>query len=126
LGAGSGGPSGRPGTGARGPASILSFAPEDIAVQTESEVAGVLVLVEPWYPGWQATVHDAFGVCLPANGWMRAVPVASGHHLVRLRIRSRWLGAGLLLARRAPAALSVLAWRKRRGIGRATRVPVAS
>jgi hypothetical protein len=105
----------RRGTGTRASAHILSFAPEEIAVRIESEVAGVLVLAEPWYPGWQATVDGAPGGCLPANGWMRAVPVPAGRHQVRLRFRSRWLGAGLLLAGATLTGLSALAWRERRG-----------
>lgn len=54
--------------GPRGLASVLAFAPEEITVQTESEVAGVLVLAEPWYPGWQATVDDAPGAGLLLAG----------------------------------------------------------
>jgi hypothetical protein len=97
-------------------ARIVSFAPEEIVVRTEATAGGLLVLAEPWYPGWEATVDGARADCRPANGWMRAVPVAAGPHEVRLRFRSRWLGAGIALAGGTLAALGALASRSgRRG-----------
>jgi hypothetical protein len=78
-------------------AEILSFSAETISVRTESPASGVLVLAEPWYPGWQARVDGAPAACVPVNAWMRGVPVPAGSHEVVLEYRSRWLarGAGL-------------------------------
>ncbi len=102
---------------ARAQARILSFAPEEILVQSESDAAGVLVLAEPWYPGWEAEVDGTPAACVPANGWMRAVPVTAGRHEVRLRFHSRWLGPGCALAAAVLTGLSVLSWRERRAGG---------
>ena len=87
-----------PGGGDRRFATIRSFAPESITVETDGDGPGLLVLAEPWYPGWEAAVDGAPGICVPANGWMRAVPVPPGRHLVTLRFRSRWLAAGVALS----------------------------
>jgi hypothetical protein len=82
------------GPGPAGTARIVAFAPEDIVAQTNGATSALLVLAEAWYPGWTATVDGRPAECLPANGWMRAVPVPPGAHEVRLRYRSRWLRTG--------------------------------
>ena len=60
----------------------------------------LLVLAEAWYPRWQARVDGVDTKCLPANGWMRAVPVPAGRHVVRFEYReTRFLpGCALSLA----------------------------
>jgi hypothetical protein len=98
-----------PSGAARGSATIRSFAPEIIAVETDGDAPGLLVLAEPWYPGWQARVDGRPGTCVPANAWMRAVPVPPGHHLVTLRFRSRWLAAGVALSGATLLGLGALA-----------------
>ena len=39
------------------------------------------MLAEPWYPGWTAEVNGHTAAVIPANGWMRAVPVPAGTRL---------------------------------------------
>jgi hypothetical protein len=88
-----------PSTGsAPGSAAITAFAPETITIATRAEVPALLVLAEPWYPGWTATVDGAAAPCLPANAWMRAVPVPAGMHQVVLRFHSTRLRAGAVLS----------------------------
>jgi hypothetical protein len=106
-----------PGGGAAPPgrAAILSFAPERVVLRAEASVPSLLVLAEAWYPGWAARVDGTPAPCLPANGWMRAVPVPAGRHTVELRFRSRWLLPGTLLSLAAAAALVL--WARGRGAG---------
>ncbi len=100
-----------PGASAR----ILSFAPETIEVETRSGFLGLLVLAEPWYPGWVARVDGNPEPCVPANAWMRAVRVPAGTHRVTLEFHSRWFGLGAALSIAAFAALAALVWGESRG-----------
>ncbi|MCG6926711.1 MAG: YfhO family protein [Acidobacteria bacterium] len=93
---------------------IVSFRPEHVVLETESAAPALLVLAEAWYPGWTATVDGAPAPCLPANAWMRAVPVPAGAHRVEMRFHSRWLGPGALVALLTAATLGVLVRRERR------------
>lgn len=93
--------------GGGGPARITRYAPEALEVEATSSGNGVLVLAEPWYPGWSARVNGAPAPCLPANGWMRAVPVPPGTSRVELRYRSTWLPAGAALSLLGAALLAV-------------------
>jgi uncharacterized membrane protein YfhO len=80
------------------PAQIIRFEPESITVRTGGDAPALLVLAEPWYPGWTATVDGAPTPCLPANGWMRAALVPAGAHEVTFRFHSTRLRAGALLS----------------------------
>jgi hypothetical protein len=87
-------PSGPPaGAGAR----VVSFAPERVVIRAETDLPALLVVKEAWYPGWEARVDGARSACIPANAWMRAVPLPPGAHVVTLEYRSRflWPGAGV-------------------------------
>jgi uncharacterized membrane protein YfhO len=103
-----------PAAGAPPRAEIETFEAERIVVRTESAVPGVLVLAEPWYPGWEATVDERPAACVPANAWMRAVPVPPGRHQVVLRFRSRRLVPGVALSVGALLVLGAWAGRDRR------------
>jgi hypothetical protein len=97
-----------------GPAEITRFAPEEIAVRTHGDAAALLVLAEPWYPGWTAAVDGAAVPCLPANGWMRAAPVPAGEHEVTFRFHSTRLRAGAALSLFSLAALAAVLLESRR------------
>lgn len=95
-------------------AEIRSFQPERLEIDVEASHPAMLVVAEPWYPGWSATVNGRAAACLPGNAWMRVVPVPGGRSHVRLVFRSAWLATGaavslatlalLLLARGKPAS----------------------
>jgi hypothetical protein len=100
---------GGPASGVPGRARIRSFAPEHIVVETTSEAPALLVLAEPWYPGWEAAVDGAPAVVVPANAWMRAVPLPAGSHRIEMRFHSRWLVPGAAVALAAAVALLLAA-----------------
>lgn len=79
-------------------ATITRFEPERIVVQAQSRTPALLVLAEPWFPGWSAEVNGRAAPCLPANAWMRAVPVPAGASEVVLRFRSTRLPYGAALS----------------------------
>jgi hypothetical protein len=62
------------------------FTPREIVYEVRTDRPRVLVFSEVFYPhGWTATVDDAPAPILRADMLLRAVPVPSGRHLVRLR-----------------------------------------
>jgi hypothetical protein len=75
-----------------GEAVIEEFRATVIAVSTSAGQPRRLLLAEPWYPGWRATVAGA-AVAVEAAGWMRAVDLPAGVHRVVLSYRPplvRW------------------------------------
>jgi hypothetical protein len=84
--------------GFQGSAHILRFAPEAITVQVETTHPALLVLGEAYYPGWTAQVRGQEIPCLPANAWMRAVPIPAGKQEIIFRYHSTWLVQGALLS----------------------------
>lgn len=86
--------------GTAGTAWITRFHRNVVEVAVDAAAPCLLVLAEAWYPRWQARVDGVDTKCLPANGWMRAVPVPAGRHVVRFEYReTRFLpGCALSLA----------------------------
>ncbi len=84
--------------GPQAKATIRHFAPERIVVDVESPARALLVLGEPWFPGWTATVNGKAEPCLPANAWMRAVVVPAGKSEVVFEFRSTYLAQGAALS----------------------------
>ncbi|MFN8094546.1 MAG: hypothetical protein U0599_20410 [Vicinamibacteria bacterium] len=97
-----------------GAARVTSFEPERVVVRAETDRPALLVLKEAWYPGWSATVDGAPRPCVPANGWMRAVPLEPGSHEVVMTYRSRRLAEGLVAFAFAAAATSAMLARRPR------------
>ncbi len=95
-------------------ARITHFEPEALEVDVESARPGLLVLAEPWFPGWTATVDGNDVPCVPANGWMRGVPLAAGHSKVVLRYASTYLKPGLALSFATLALILAALYRTRR------------
>ncbi len=90
-----------------GHATIMDFAPERISVAVESPAPSLLVLAEPWYPGWSARVNGVATACIPANAWMRAVLVPAGKSQVEMTFHSTYLVPGALISL---VALATLLW----------------
>lgn len=56
-----------------------------LRVEAELSAAGLLVISEVFYPGWQATVDGKPAPLLQADGILRGVPLTAGSHVVELR-----------------------------------------
>ena len=80
------------------PAVIRRFEPNELLVDVEARTNGLLVLGEAWYPGWRADIDGQPGECVPANTWMRGVPIPAGRHVVRLYFRQDYLLAGCVIS----------------------------
>ncbi|AOS44540.1 Bacterial membrane protein YfhO [Lacunisphaera limnophila] len=95
-----------------GSAQIHQYRNQHLALTTESSAPALLVLAEPWYPGWVARVDGMPVAVVPANGWMRAVPVPAGRHEVVLDFHPRGLWPGLLLSLLGLGVVGLLLRRK--------------
>ena len=79
-----------------GRARVTEFSAERIVVHTSANQPRHLLLAEPWYPGWRASV-DGAPAEVQAAGWMRAVNLDPGEHRVEFTYRPAPLawGAGI-------------------------------
>jgi hypothetical protein len=104
-----------------GSAAITQYSPDEVVVQVDTPVDGMLVLSDAYYPGWQVTVDGTPQPLFKANGVFRGVWVGQGVHEVRFVFRPPrvlWGGAisgvallvalGLIVGLR-PARLAALA-----------------
>jgi len=94
-------------------ATIRRFEPNWLLVEVDAKTNALLVVAEDWYPGWHAEISGKDYACVPANLWMRAIPVPAGRHTVRLYFRQNYLLPGLLISLASLCVLVVLMVRPR-------------
>ncbi|AWM89057.1 YfhO family protein [Microvirga sp. 17 mud 1-3] len=68
-------------------ARIVSYQRNSVTVEVESEAAGVLVLHDVYYPGWEVTVDGERRPMLRANLLFRGVEIPAGRHRVEFNFR---------------------------------------
>ncbi len=95
------------------PPRVVRVAPDEIALDVDAHAPGFVVLADPWYPGWEATVDGERAPVLRADYALRAARVGEGTHRVVFRFRpaSVRLGVGASLVGLAAIAAIVLARR---------------
>jgi hypothetical protein len=77
--------------------------------------AGVAVVLDPFYPGWTATLDGNPVPVVRADYAFQAVAVPEGRHVLRLEYRNRWVGIGFSVAAVALLALiAAVGWRRRK------------
>jgi hypothetical protein len=96
-----------------GRVALVHFAANRLELDVDSPASALLVVAEAWFPGWHATVNGDQADCIPANAWMRAIPVPAGHSRVALRYFPRHLVAGAVISLLAALLVSGLLWRHR-------------
>lgn len=67
------------------PATLTERTTNLTRVQVDAPAPGVLVVLDPWFPGWSAQVNGKPAPLLRANHAFMAVPLAEGRHEVTLR-----------------------------------------
>jgi hypothetical protein len=79
----------------------------EVQVEVTCQDAGLLVLTDTYYPGWEATLDGKEVPIMRANYLFRGVSIPGGSHTVRFRYNPRafWLGAAVSLSCLALAAL---------------------
>ena len=109
--------SGNPGT-----VKVTEASTDDLTIEADVKAAPILVVTDNYTDGWrvvplEGSASDAYEI-IPANYALRGVPLAPGHHHLRMEYRpaSFVIGAWLSLAGVAAwmAAAGMLLWRRRR------------
>ena len=98
------------GGSATGSARIAGESTNEVEVEVDSSGPGFLLLLDNWYPGWQAEVNGIEAKVRRADYTFRAVAIPGGHGKVRFRYRPASLTAGLWLAFLALLLLSASAF----------------
>jgi hypothetical protein len=81
-----------------GQATIIAETPQTIEIATESDAAGYVVLLDTYYPGWEASVDRQPTPIYRANYLVRAVFVPAGQNTVRFEYKPVPFQVGLWLA----------------------------
>ncbi len=95
--------------GAKGTAHMLEDSTNSVSLEVESDGPGWLVLLDGWFPGWEATIDGKPVRVRRADYAFRAVEVSGGKAVVRFDYRPLSFWIGLLLALVAALALTAAA-----------------
>ncbi|MBI4092236.1 MAG: YfhO family protein, partial [Candidatus Levybacteria bacterium] len=68
---------------ARGEAAVKSYKPNEIIIEASSSRRAILVLTDPFYPGWKALVDGSIEKIYRADYAFRGVIIPEGKHTVR-------------------------------------------
>jgi hypothetical protein len=98
------------------PATVTARGPNRTELKVSAEAPGLLMVMDPWFPGWSAEVDGKAAPVLRADYAFMAVPVPEGSHRVVLRYVPATLWTGLACVLAVLAGLGLWAWR-RRGAG---------
>lgn len=99
-------PLGAPPPGESSSVKVARYRDEEVLLDVRMAADGLVVLLDSYYPGWEALVDDIPAPILQANRLFRAVPVAAGNHRVEFRYRPRAFRMGVA---GSLAVLSILA-----------------
>lgn len=97
----------QPGPFASEKATIVLDEPEHVTVRVELETAGLLVLTDTWYPGWEARVDGERVPIWKADYAFRGVSLSEGEHEVKFDYRPASLRVGALFS---AVAAAIAAW----------------
>jgi hypothetical protein len=90
----------------RGTVTLTGYRAEEVALAADMETAGLLVLTDTFYPGWEADVDGAATPIVRANYFARGIFVPRGTHHIVFRYRPGSHRAGVLVS--AVALLAAL------------------
>jgi hypothetical protein len=76
---------------------MTAFSPHRLVYQVETTANGLLVMSEPFFPGWRARVDGKPVEMMVADYILRAVPVSPGPHSVEVRYEPTSYRLGLYL-----------------------------
>jgi len=77
------------------PAQVRRPSPTQVDVEVETSRAGILVLSDAWYPGWEARIDDQPAEILRVDYVLRGLELAPGRHRIRFEYRPASLRYGL-------------------------------
>jgi hypothetical protein len=103
-----------------GQARILSYAPEIVVVEVDTDRDGYLILTDTFYPGWNATVDGKAVPIIRVEPCFRAVRVEAGQHRVEFSYQPLSLRFGMVLS--GISLLIALLVLVRGGVGKRTSI----
>jgi hypothetical protein len=104
-----------------GHARIVSYLPEQVRVETQSDSEGLLVLNDLAAPGWRASIDGVETAIYRANYLVRGVRVPAGKHQVHFQFETPGLATGAMISALAVLAAMLLVY-----VARAKHVRAAS
>ncbi len=104
-------PLGPPEAGVADLATVTTYAPERMVIETSTTAPGVLVVSEIAYPAWRAYLDGERVDLLLVDHALRGVAIPAGAHVVELRYESTALRSGLVVTGVTGAAIiAALGW----------------
>lgn len=94
---------------------VVTSDPEAVVIDATMAAAGVVVLTDAWFPGWEATVDDVPATILRADYAFRAVALTAGAHTIRMTYRPAGFRQGAMVSLLVAAIALMAVWRGRRG-----------
>lgn len=114
------------GCASAGTTTVERYEPERVSLRARTDRAGVLVLSDTWFPGWEATVDGEAVPVLEVNHALRGVALGPGDHRVEFRFRPASFRIGAAVSAASVVVLCGAAlWRwdrRRRDISRRPRL----
>lgn len=102
------------GGAAQGQAVISTWAPDAVTVRARASADTFVVLNDAWYPGWHAFVDGVEAPICRANGYVRAVRVGAGDHVVEFQYAPDSFVRGLAVSVGGALVLLLRELRRRR------------
>jgi hypothetical protein len=84
-----------------GTAVVADYRPERLLIDVVAAAPSLLVIGEPWYPGWSARIVGAESKNLeiiPVNGWMRGLVVPAGASRIEMVYEPASLRIGAIVS----------------------------
>ncbi len=78
--------------------SIISYEPEQVAIQVESQQEALLLLTDAYYPGWVATINNEPLPIYQVDVLFRAIIIPVGQYTVTLSFSPQSFAIGRLLS----------------------------
>jgi Bacterial membrane protein YfhO len=102
-------------------ASIVTYRPEQVTIETRAPRSALLVLTDTYFPGWSATVDGRRTAVHRVDYLLRGITVPAGTHTVEFRYqpaswRVGWIISGITML--ALVATAWLGWRRAHRPGR--------
>ena len=76
---------------------IISYTPNEIQIETESNSDALLVLSDTYYPGWKVKVDGEYDRLLQVNYILRGVYLSKGKHNVLIYYKPKIFVLGIII-----------------------------
>lgn len=81
-----------------GTATILTYLPQEVTIQTESTASSILTLTDTYYPGWEASIDGESTTLYKTQNALRSIPIPAGKHIVNFVYRPESVKFGIIVS----------------------------